>query len=121
MSQFNNFVANVNMDYNSPPVIRVAILDDGVDSFTDDLFDKIKAGHSFCHWASATSTEMGESPHFCSARGHGTEMAKLVCKVFRAVELVVLKLDGSQTGTPTALSAAEAINWVTSGSGNVEV
>lgn len=112
MADFNTFVDNITTtEDTSPPRIRIAILDDGVDSFADELLGRITEGHSFCHLA--TSSEMGESPHFCSAKGHGTAMAKLVCKVFRAVEIVVLKLDGSHRSAPTALSAAEAINWVT--------
>lgn len=114
VADFQVFIANIPDSIRQKQAerfgpIRVAILDDGVDTFADALYGKIVGGHSFCK--TGRFSDFGESIYFSSAKGHGTAMAKLVCWVCSEACLEVVKLDGAAYGQPTAESAAEAINW----------
>lgn len=114
MREFENFIINIPSEVIETRLgrpIRIAILDDGVDVFSDELEGKIKDGQSFCH---TSRRDFGESNYFVSAGGHGTAMAVLVCRVFRSVELFVVKLHGAETGQPTAESAAQGVRWAVS-------
>jgi len=108
MNDFNGFLVNIPVDVRDRgPKIKVAVIDDGVDFLDNDLIDKIVRGASFCQTG---KQEDGESNYFVSSKGHGTAMAKLICRVFSYAELYVVKLDGAETGKPTAASAAEVGN-----------
>ena len=112
MEFFRPFLENLPENVEkSAPVVRIAILDDGVDVCADELIGRIAQGQSYCR---SSSTEDQHSMHFVSGGGHGTAMARLVCKVFNKVELLIVKLDGANTGKPTAISAAQGIKWAVS-------
>lgn len=66
--------------------MRVAIIDDGVDGFHEDLRDKIKGG-----WPRESATSPWE-PFYRSDHGHGTAMARLITAACPHVDLYVAKL-----------------------------
>jgi subtilisin family serine protease len=110
--------------------VRVAIIDDGVDGFHEDLRGKIKAG-----WPREKATSVWE-PFYRSDHGHGTAMARLIAAACPHVDLYVAKLktlskhispeqadslmdedhpDGSIGASSgwlsTAYEAAQAVDW----------
>ncbi|KAM0226770.1 hypothetical protein ACHAPO_012087 [Fusarium lateritium] len=96
-------------------LVKVAIVDDGVDVSLEGLQNKIALGQSFCPYAN--SSEM-MTPYFVSSSNHGTSMATLICSLCPMVQLYVARLDQRQTPSSnqrhiTADSAAQAVRWAT--------
>ncbi|KAF5573096.1 intracellular serine protease [Fusarium pseudoanthophilum] len=84
MDGFSEFIKKVPQPHGFKP-IKIAIIDDGIDTTKKKLHNRIVGGQFFCE---------DESPSFCvSAGGHGTNMAILVSRVFPKAEIVSLKLD----------------------------
>jgi hypothetical protein len=72
----------------SPP-IKVALIDDGVE-LHDEIFSNIEDGTSYAQPISPTN---GPDEFFHSTRGHGTIMARIICKACPSVKLYVAKLN----------------------------
>ncbi|KAF2113700.1 hypothetical protein BDV96DRAFT_578247 [Lophiotrema nucula] len=110
MKEFATFIQNYEPLANQP-VIKVALIDDGVDSTFDDLSSIIKEGQSY----SIRDKELGLwNPYYHSADGHGTVMAWLIRLICPRVQIYVAKLNELQTQDKveiTASSAIKAINW----------
>ncbi|KAF8250394.1 hypothetical protein K440DRAFT_674042 [Wilcoxina mikolae CBS 423.85] len=104
--EFGNFVDNIPQSIDTP-TIKVALIDDGVDTFEGY---KISKGVSFCM---SPKKDDGESPYFISSKGHGTVMADLIYQVFSKFSLHVVKLHhDTQSGScPTAESAAKVSGY----------
>ncbi|KAJ2990249.1 hypothetical protein NUW58_g3043 [Xylaria curta] len=90
--------------------ITVALIDDGVDVNDQTLHSRIGGGRSFCHRDKEQNLNQS---YYVSGGGHGTAMARLICKICPDVKLFVLRLDEyySDTGKRqiTAKSAAKAV------------
>ncbi|KAF4466269.1 intracellular serine protease [Fusarium albosuccineum] len=85
MVGFSRFINKVPHDRNLQP-IKIAIIDDGIDTTDKRLHNRIFGGQYFCAG--------DEGPSFCvSAGGHGTMMARLVTRVFPQAHIISLKLD----------------------------
>ncbi|KAF2269529.1 subtilisin-like protein [Lojkania enalia] len=110
MKTFATFIQNYEV-LGTQPVIKVALIDDGVDSYFDDLDQSIKEGQSY----SLRDRDLGLwNPYYHSANGHGTVMAMLIRQMCPKVQLYVAKLNEiatQDTNQITASSAVKAINW----------
>ncbi|KAI1129180.1 hypothetical protein F5Y10DRAFT_238742 [Nemania abortiva] len=90
--------------------VTVAIIDDGIDVNDPTFHSRIVDGRSFC---SRDEEQNLNQPYYVSGSGHGTAMAKLICKICPNVKLYILRLDEYVTETGkrqiTAKSAAKAV------------
>ncbi|KAI1460617.1 hypothetical protein F4805DRAFT_416485 [Annulohypoxylon moriforme] len=114
MEEFADFLqaAERNID---PPItlkhpITIAIIDDGVDISDQSIQSRVVDGKSFYR---RDEEQNLNQPYYMSGGGHGTAMAKFICKVCPNVQLYILRLDeyfiepdGRQI---TAESAAKAV------------
>ncbi|KAI0101767.1 hypothetical protein GGR51DRAFT_529279 [Nemania sp. FL0031] len=69
--------------------ITVALIDDGVDVNDQNIQSRIIGGRSFCH----RDKEQNLNQSYYVSGGHGTAMARLICKVCPGVNLFILRLD----------------------------
>ncbi|OTB14237.1 hypothetical protein K445DRAFT_319408 [Daldinia sp. EC12] len=97
----------VNYNHRRP---KVAIIDDGVNPEGEFL------GQRIAHGWPPDEPKSNSEPFYASTRGHGTQMAKLICHACPFVQLYVAKLDGwKDPDLPhpqfTARDAAEAVKW----------
>ncbi|KAI0906245.1 hypothetical protein F4823DRAFT_90753 [Ustulina deusta] len=90
--------------------VTVAVIDDGIDVHDPMVQSRIIDGRSFC---SRDEEQNLNQPYYVSGGGHGTAMAKLICKVCPNVQLYILRLDEyvMEAGKRqiTAKSAAKAV------------
>ncbi|KAI2619318.1 hypothetical protein GGR54DRAFT_647998 [Hypoxylon sp. NC1633] len=89
---------------------KVAIIDDGVNPESEFL------GQRIAHGWPPDEPKSSSEPFYASTRGHGTQMAKLICHACPFAQLYVAKLDGwKDPDLPhpqfTAKDAAEAVRW----------
>ncbi|KAM0263347.1 hypothetical protein ACHAQJ_001203 [Trichoderma viride] len=112
MDSFARFIRNIQLDDGSMKLkpIKIAIIDDGIDTTTQQLHRYIDGGQCFY------SDE--ESPSFfISAKGHGTMMARLITRIFPQARILSLKLDehtqSDGTSQFSVSSAVNAIHWAT--------
>ncbi|TGO47460.1 hypothetical protein BOTNAR_0524g00070 [Botryotinia narcissicola] len=112
MKDFAKFIGSNEEGKKSP--IKIAVIDDGVDS-SFDIFDrKITTGQSFC--PHPNSTDLMNS-YFIPSGQHGTRMAMLILQICPNAKLYIArldeyrKLDGDGKRQITTKSAAEAIQW----------
>ncbi len=70
--------------------VTVAVIDDGIDVHDPMVQSRIIDGRSFC---SRDEEQNLNQPYYVSGGGHGTAMAKLICKVCPNVQLYILRLD----------------------------
>ncbi|OHE93567.1 hypothetical protein CORC01_11164 [Colletotrichum orchidophilum] len=111
MDSFSGFIRNVRLSDSqtkSLKPIRIAIIDDGIDTTERKLHGRVSGGQCFC--------SQDESPSFCvSADGHGTTMAHQISRVFPFAEIISLKLDehAQSNGTSqfSVRSAADAVQY----------
>ncbi|KAF8244126.1 hypothetical protein K440DRAFT_610568 [Wilcoxina mikolae CBS 423.85] len=113
MDKFVSFITNLPDEIKSQPAVRVAIIDDGIDSMQPGLKDSIEDGVTFY-------TQRGKfvnrtNPYYFSSTGHGTLMAQLVLRVCPKAQLYIARLNQGHSSSgsiqPTAESAAKAIRW----------
>ncbi|PVI04647.1 hypothetical protein DM02DRAFT_668856 [Periconia macrospinosa] len=114
MKSFANIIQDFEPSSNRDliPNVKIAIIDDGVNSTFMDLNKNIGAGQSY----SIRDKEQGLwNPYYHSTNRHGTVMACLIRQMCPKAQLYVAKLDETavQGGKVqiTASSAAKAINW----------
>ncbi|KAI0965231.1 hypothetical protein F4678DRAFT_340691 [Xylaria arbuscula] len=101
-------------DIRDPSLLRdpiiVALIDDGVDGNDPAIHSRIIGGRSFC---TRDKEQNLNQSFYVSGGGHGTAMAKLICKVCPDVKLFILRLDEYYVEPGkreiTAKSAAKAI------------
>ncbi|KAM6482792.1 hypothetical protein HDV62DRAFT_335409 [Trichoderma sp. SZMC 28011] len=109
MEKFGRFFRQVDRKFlPKPEPIRIAVIDDGIDTTEPRLHNYIVGGQCFC--------SNDESPSFCvSAGGHGTTMARLISWVFPQAKILSLKLDeytqNDGTSQFSVSSATKAIRW----------
>ncbi|KAI1208948.1 uncharacterized protein F4807DRAFT_104982 [Annulohypoxylon truncatum] len=89
---------------------KVAIIDDGVNPESEFL------GQRIAHGWPPDEPKSSSEPFYASTKGHGTQMAKLICHACPFAQLYVAKLDGwKDPDLPhpqfTAKDAAEAVKW----------
>ncbi|KAI1325407.1 hypothetical protein F5Y16DRAFT_377936 [Xylariaceae sp. FL0255] len=91
--------------------ITVAIIDDGIDYNDPMVRSRVTGGRSFC---SRDTQQNLNGSYYVSRGGHGTAMAKLICKICPNADLFILRLDEfmSPSGQRqiTAKSAVKAVN-----------
>lgn len=108
MQPIINFLRSVPSSQLAP--IKIAIIDDGVDTALDPFEDKIESGAEFPDQYGGDVMK----PYFVSSSHHGTMMAYLILKLCPRAKLYIAKLDqrigthGRQHITPN--SAAEVCN-----------
>lgn len=85
--------------------VVVALIDDGVDSCDDDLAGRILPGKTFDY----QDDSMG--PHFVSARGHGTVMARMITRVCPMAKIypIRLKMQQDEKGEPRVVMKSAAL------------
>ncbi|KAF7919273.1 hypothetical protein EAE99_008575 [Botrytis elliptica] len=112
MKDFAKFIGSIAEGKKSP--IKIAVIDDGVDS-SFDIFDrKIATGQSFC--PHPNSADLMNS-YFIPSGQHGTRMAMLILQICPNAKLYIARLDehrkpdGDGKRQITTKSAAEAIQW----------
>ncbi|KAI1800411.1 hypothetical protein F4811DRAFT_31450 [Daldinia bambusicola] len=114
MNNMRDFAAELRtelgVNYNNYRRPKVAIIDDGVNPEGEFL------GQRIAHGWPPDEPKSNSEPFYASTRGHGTQMAKLICHACPFVQLYVAKLDGwRDPDLPhpqfTAKDAAEAVKW----------
>jgi subtilisin family serine protease len=70
--------------------VRVAVIDDGIDGFENDLSGSIAHGVSFCR---SSDSENLIRTYYVSSGGHGTMMARLIRRMCPRVKLYVARLE----------------------------
>lgn len=77
--------------------IKVAVIDDGIDGFENDLSGSIANGTSFCR---SSDSENLIRTYYVSSGGHGTTMARLIRRMCPKVKLYIARLEeyGSSSG-----------------------
>ncbi|KAK8085847.1 hypothetical protein PG997_007118 [Apiospora hydei] len=70
--------------------IRIAVIDDGVNSFDPTIDSKVVGGRSFSY---RDEEQTLVNPYYVSSEGHGTAMAGFIRKICPNVELYALRLD----------------------------
>lgn len=70
--------------------IRIAVIDDGVNSFDPTIDSKVIGGRSFSY---RDEDQTLVNPYYVSSEGHGTAMAGFIRKICPNVEIYVLRLD----------------------------
>ena len=102
MRRFANFIRNLQPS-SDDDIVKVGLIDDGVDGTYEDLNHNIKHGQSY----SKRARDLW-NPYYHSTRGHGTVMARLIREMCPNVKLYVAKLaeqptdNGVQISTPSA-------------------
>ena len=92
-------------DFN--PDVKVALIDDGVDPFHDNLSLTIAIGESWCEQVDSDGLQPS---YHQSSNGHGTAMAFLIRRICPWVLLYVAKLDEKQTEqSANSFTAASAV------------
>ncbi|GLA21359.1 hypothetical protein AnigIFM62618_010666 [Aspergillus niger] len=71
-------------------IIKVGVIDDGVDIHIESLQGKVIGGESFDR---TYLDGNGTSPYYISGGGHGTMMADMICRVCPTARLYVCKLE----------------------------
>ncbi|KAI0595325.1 hypothetical protein F4775DRAFT_569866 [Biscogniauxia sp. FL1348] len=109
--KFADFLARARPDVPVPPV-KIAIIDDGINTSLSEFTDKIQGGDSF-YRPGKLSRRQGA--YFVPSGPHGTLMAQLICKLCPVVKLYIAQLEvlPGQFGQRsfTTESAEEAIQW----------
>ena len=114
MHQFAVFMSNMPKEQRSTiPPIKIAIVDDGVDSSLDILLDKIAGGKSFYPYANSSDLM---NAYYVPSGQHGTMMADLICRTCPSCRLYVARLDEHPSRLDlsrqiTTKSAAEASSF----------
>ncbi|KAI9667432.1 MAG: hypothetical protein M1821_000247 [Bathelium mastoideum] len=108
IDRFANFIRSI-PGAEDRGIVKIALIDDGVDGTFDDLSRNIERGISY----SRRSKDL-YNPYYHSMGGHGTIMAHLIRRVCPFVRLYVAKLEEEPVQEQlriTAASAAKAIDW----------
>ncbi|CAK7209195.1 hypothetical protein SEUCBS140593_000413 [Sporothrix eucalyptigena] len=111
MKDYAQFLKSVKPDNKVSPV-KIAIIDDGIDTSLDDFTDKIQVGESFFQLSELFGRR---GSYYVPTGKHGTLMAQSICSVCPMVKLYIAQLEvlPGQNGQRsfTAESATEAILW----------
>lgn len=90
MGHFYNFIQNVPEEFDfSPEKIRVAVIDDGVYGFNEDIQEHIACGVSFCSWPGSQDSVKA---YYLNNDAHGTQMSSLICSICPQVKLYIARL-----------------------------
>ncbi|KAJ5618018.1 hypothetical protein N7537_003132, partial [Penicillium hordei] len=115
LQDFKIFLANSpRLKSHDGPRVKIAIIDDGVDTSLPILEKIITSGNSFCRHPNSKDLM---SAYFAPSGMHGTWMATLISKLCPNPSLYIARLDehsnplGDGKRQITAKSAAEAISW----------
>ncbi|KAF8248828.1 hypothetical protein K440DRAFT_623902 [Wilcoxina mikolae CBS 423.85] len=113
LNKFLSFFTNIPPAVHArAPDVRVAIIDDGIDSMQpgSQLWQFIAQGESF--YTERQSLFTRTNSYFFSTTGHGTLMANLVHNVCPKAQLYIARLQQGHGGLQfTAESAVKAILW----------
>ncbi|KAI1110437.1 hypothetical protein F5Y14DRAFT_363061 [Nemania sp. NC0429] len=112
MKKFANFLARVPPNIAGDPV-KIAIIDDGIDTSLDNFTDRIQVGESFCRLGELSGSH--RNSYYVPSGPHGTVMAQLICRICPVVKLYIAQLEvlPGQHGQRsfTTESAIEALQW----------
>ena len=85
--------------------IRVAVIDDGVNGFENDLSDSIVTGISYSR---TSDTDNLIRSYYVSSGGHGTMMAKLIRRMCPSVKLYIARLEEYKSSNKRFITARSA-------------
>ncbi|KAL3255122.1 hypothetical protein ABHI18_008453 [Aspergillus niger] len=90
MDQFALIVNNYHRQLEKySPTVKVAIIDDGIDPLQANLQENIEGGASFHHRPGRPDRPIY---YWSAPGGHGTEMAKLICRICPKACLCIIHL-----------------------------
>ena len=89
MVDFAEFLKQAHL-YANVPAIKIAVIDDGIDTALDDFTGKIQVGESFYRLSELTGRR---GAYYVPSGPHGTLMAQLICKVCPVVKLYIAQLE----------------------------
>lgn len=95
-------------DDEMPPLledIRVAVIDDGINGFEDDLSESIAHGVSYSGTSDADKLIRS---YYLSSGGHGTMMARLIRRICPGVKLYVARLEEYRSSNKRFITARSA-------------
>ncbi|CAK7226324.1 hypothetical protein SCUCBS95973_006163 [Sporothrix curviconia] len=111
MKDYAHFLQSVKPDHKVNPV-KIAIIDDGIDTSLGDFTDKIQVGESFFQLSELFGRR---GSYYVPTGKHGTLMAQSICSICPMVKLYIAQLEvlPGQNGQRsfTAESATEAVLW----------
>jgi hypothetical protein len=109
MDKFSQFINNIPEEAGNP-VVKIAILDDGVNAHMGRfLYTDIGGAISFhTRGGLEHDSEKVFTHHFPSTTGHGAEMAERVLQVFPKAKLYVARLNVCEEDGNTAITAYSA-------------
>lgn len=116
MKQFADFLRTTIDAQGVPaaPLVKIAIIDDGIDSTLGVFSGRIQTGQSFYKPGSGR----GNGSYYVPTGPHGTLMAQLICEICPVVKLYIAQLEPAPRHDGrrgfTHHSAIEAINWAVS-------
>ncbi|KAF2275928.1 uncharacterized protein EI97DRAFT_458926 [Westerdykella ornata] len=111
VEEFGAFLEQAQPSHPVDP-IKIAIIDDGINTALDIFSGRIQGGESF---APLSEFSGRAGAYYVPSGPHGTLMAQLICKVCPVVKLYIAQLEvlpgqnGRRSFTPE--SATEAIEW----------
>ncbi|KAK2471616.1 hypothetical protein H9L39_16607 [Fusarium oxysporum f. sp. albedinis] len=111
LTEFLRSIENKGQEPTRP--VKIAIVDDGLDSSIIDLnHARIMTGNSF--WPSSPESA---NAYFVPSGNHGTQIASLICQLCPRTELYIARLEEQYTQSGhrviNAASAALAVEWAT--------
>lgn len=89
MVDFAEFLKRAHLNANVAP-IKIAVIDDGIDTALDDFTGKIQVGESFYRLSELTGRR---GAYYVPSGPHGTLMAQLICRVCPVVKLYIAQLE----------------------------
>jgi hypothetical protein len=88
MDSVADYVATIGQNVKED--IKVAVIDDGIDGFQENITDNIVSGISFCRYSDSGNLM---NAYYVPSGGHGTMMASLICRLCPQVKLFVARLE----------------------------
>ena len=93
MEDFTQDIASLDLKDDEKPVIKVALLDDGVDHKREDI--EVVKGETFCEIPGEKNSRTRFRDYWVNPGKHGTVMASFIRQICPVVELHVARLDDS--------------------------
>jgi hypothetical protein len=89
MEDFAEFLKRTRTNTKARPV-KIAIIDDGIDTGFDDFTDRVQVGESFCRLGELSGHR---GVYYVPSGPHGTVMAQLICKICPVAKLYIAQLE----------------------------
>ncbi|CAI7570067.1 unnamed protein product [Penicillium glandicola] len=112
LRDFADFLKNAKVSHSRLKRVKIAIIDDGIDTTLPELSDRIKNGESFYH---LDPFAVHRGAYYVPSGAHGTLMARCICQVCPMADLYIGQLETlpgfDDRRSFTIESATEAIEW----------